>query len=397
MNDDGVTKVLTDYKKTRPWWHYLPPITVLLVVRAIVTWLLGSWIMDLIHIRGGLDYWEYQTSRGDEKKAYKTLLEQKKTTLPKSNDLIRSTSGLDGENTNQSAESGRKFKLYHPNGAVDFYVKRKKNLAETEDKKFYFVHFNNAGDKYNGLNLPKMNPRFENSVDIFVNHTGSGSILFDHRRHNMEDLYLTGEVVIHHLLHDLKIPEEKIIVRGWSLGSVVAAKVVKRFQNKGNKIKLISDRSFTTILDLLLGLCGRGSVDAWKRTGKVFFWHWGVCAKTAAFIFLCIYSLTVTALCLAGALIAIVLVPPIQRLTGTTISGGWDFHQVDQGRRLAFESTSDHFVNPPAKLSWSLFRNRGSKGSEDDGKDIQSNNRLGHFNDNTGREVIPLKFLTSTS
>lgn len=64
------------------------------------------------------------------------------------------------------------------------------------------------------------------------------------------DLILDGEAMVQYLLKQ-GIPSKNIFLHGWSLGGAIATEVAANHQNENDEMSVCSDRSFTTLKDVM--------------------------------------------------------------------------------------------------------------------------------------------------
>lgn len=89
---------------------------------------------------------------------------------------------------------------------------------------------------------------------------------------NIHDLFRDGITQVENLL-SRGVDPSKIIIRGFSLGGAIATNVVHHFHQRGKKLYLFSDRSFSKVSDVASAWYGSVLKGMISRTLKKFKWE----------------------------------------------------------------------------------------------------------------------------
>jgi len=127
-----------------------------------------------------------------------------------------------------------------------------------EQKWIIFLNGKNTAYEQNLENLADLSTASKANV-ITVNYRGVG--FSESSPTCAQDLVVDAEAVVQYLLSQ-GVPQENILVDGWSLGGGVATQVVANHQEKGHEMKLINDRSFGTLNDAISKFSSSGFIFA---------------------------------------------------------------------------------------------------------------------------------------
>lgn len=136
------------------------------------------------------------------------------------------------------------------NAVLDTLIISPRTKIKPEEKKYTIYFEGNATFYENRIYGMANETRNHQRTVIGFNYRGVGSSTGQTRSFNsmVED----GIAQVQRLLDEGATPEN-ITVSGWSMGGAVATKVTEHFHQQGQKINLVNDRSFSNLINVLVG------------------------------------------------------------------------------------------------------------------------------------------------